>query len=426
LESGFGGNLRRLPGKAKSVGASPFHAGFTTTAVLCACASITAPGQLLMTGTGGMVRLFGTDLAVLEMKEPRKDLPCHVNPTKSAQLGFDLKFHGSYEVSVPMKELAGQENLLTIIFRVTEAANPSEPTYFIQRVKVPEIDGDAKGDASFYGGFDLGEGKYKIDWLMRDRTERVCSSYWDVEAALNDRDSEMALTIGAGNIRQSDTEFFRQEPPVERAGDPTTVKILLNYAPQNPRSSAMRPMDTSALMSILRNISRDPRVTRFSLTAFCMQEQKVLYRQENAERIDFPALGAALDKVQLGRVDVAALSDKKSDVKFLTGLIRSELGASDRPDAFIFAGPKIMLEHNIETEALKEIGSINAPVFYMNYNLFPQVTPWRDAIGNAVKHFKGMEFTISRPRDLWSSTSEVVNRIMKSRSSRFAQNANQP
>lgn len=385
-----------------------------------------APAQLLMTGTGGMVRLFGTDLAVLEMKDPRKDLPCHVSPTKSAHLGFDLKFHGGYEVSIPMKELAGAENLLTIIFRVTENSNPSEPSYFIQRVKVPEIDADAKGDASFYGGFDLGEGKYKIDWLMRDRTERVCSSYWDVEADLNERDSEMALTIGAGSVRQSDTEFFRQEPPIERAGDPTTVKILLNYAPQNPRSSAMRPMDTSALMSILRNISRDPRVTRFSLTAFCMQEQKVFYRQENAEKIDFPALGAALEKVQLGRVDVAALSDKRSDVKFLTSLIRTELGSSDRPDAFIFAGPKIMLEHNIESEALKEIGSLDAPVFYMNYNLFPQVTPWRDAIGNAVKYFKGMEFTISRPRDLWSSTTEVVNRIMKSRSSRFAQNAKQP
>jgi len=426
LERGFrktGGGFQE---RQQSVGASPFHVGFIRWAVLYACASIAAPAQLLMTGTGGMVRLFGTDLAVLEMKEPRKDLPCHVTPTKSAQLGFDLKFHGGYEVSVPMKELAGNENLLTIIFRVTEAANPSEPTYFIQRVKVPEIDADAKGDASFYGGFDLGEGKYKIDWLMRDRTEKVCSSYWDVEASLNERDSEMALTIGAGNIRQSDTEFFRQEPPVERTGDPTTVKILLNYAPQNPRSSAMRPMDTSALMSILRNISRDPRVTRFSLTAFCMQEQKVLYRQENAEKIDFPALGAALEKLQLGRVDVAALSDKRSDVKFLTGLIRSELGSNDRPDAFIFAGPKIMLEHNIESEALKEIGSINAPVFYMNYNLFPQVTPWRDAIGNAVKYFKGFEYTISRPRDLWSSTSEVVNRIMKTRSSRIAQNANQP
>lgn len=380
-----------------------------------------ASGQLIMTGTGGMVRLFGTDQAVLEVAEPRKDLPCTVNPTKNAQIGFDLKFHGGYEVSVPMKELAGQENLLTVIFRVTPAGG--EATYFIQRVRVPEIEEDAKGEASIYGAFDIGEGSYKVDWLMRDRAERVCSNFWDVEAQLPDKDSRIALSISPSAVRQSETEFFRQEPPVERDADPATVKILLNYAPQNPRSSVMRPVDTSALVSILRNISRDPRVTRFSLVAFCMQEQKILYRQENAEKIDFPALGEALAKIQLGRVDLARLADKKSDIRFLTDLIRNELGAPERPDAFIFAGPKVMLEHNIETEALKEIGSLDAPVFYMNYNLFPQAAPWRDAIGNAVKYLKGLEFTISRPRDLWSATAEVVNRIQKFRLGRIAHNA---
>ena len=385
--------------------------------VVCGVAS----AQLVMTGNGGMVRLFGTDQAILETPEPRKDLPCSVTPTKTAQVGFDLKFHGGYEVTVPMKELSGQENLLTIIFRVTPAVG--DATYFIQRIRVPEIDEDAKGEAAFFGSFDVGEGKYKVDWLMRDRAERVCSNYWEVDAQLSDKDTQMALAITAASVRQTETEYFRQEPPVERETDPTTVKILLNYAPQNPRSSVMRPVDTSALVSILRNISRDPRVSKFSLVAFCMQEQKVLYRQENAEKIDFPALGEALAKIQLGRVDLARLADKKSDVRFLTDLIRNELGSSERPDAFIFAGPKVMLEHNIETETLKEIGSLDAPVFYMNYNLFPQITPWRDTIGNAVKYFKGLEYTISRPRDLWSATTEVVNRIQKSRSARIAQNA---
>lgn len=385
--------------------------------------SAIANGQLIMTGSGGMVRLFGTDQAILEVPEPRKDLPCNVIPTKTAQIGFDLKFHGGYEVSVPMKELSGQENLLTIIFRVTPATGAGEPTYFIQRIKVPEIDDNAKGEALFYGAFDVGEGKYKVDWLMRDRAERVCSNYWDVEAQLSDKDNQMALAIGASTIRQSDTEYFRQEPPVQREDEATTVKILLNYAPQNPRSSVMRPIDTSALVSILRNISRDPRVTRFSLVAFCMQEQKILYRQDNAEKIDFPALGEALAKIQLGRVDLARLADKRSDVRFITELIRSELSGAERPDAFIFAGPKVMLEHNIETEVLKEVGSLEAPVFYMNYNLFPQAVPWRDTIGNAVKYFKGSEYTISRPRDLWSATTEVVGRIQKSRLARIAQNA---
>src|SRR5687768_7496293 len=122
----------------------------TNLSLLCGLlttASGIAHGQLIMTGTGGMVRLFGTDQAILEVPEPRKDLPCTVNPTKTAQVGFDLKFHGGYEVSVPMKELAGQENLLTIIFRVTPTSSPGEPTYFIQRIKVPEIDDDSKGEA---------------------------------------------------------------------------------------------------------------------------------------------------------------------------------------------------------------------------------------------------------------------------------------
>src|SRR5690349_15831735 len=76
--------------------------------------------QVLMpaSGPGGLVRLFNTDAAILESQEVRKDLPCVVNPIKPA-LGFDLKFHSGYEVSIPLKELSGSENLLTMVFRVT-------------------------------------------------------------------------------------------------------------------------------------------------------------------------------------------------------------------------------------------------------------------------------------------------------------------
>jgi hypothetical protein len=407
------------------MGLTRFLFAFAAPAILCfglstLCGTLRA--QVLMSGSGGLVRLFGTDQAILEVPEPRKDLPCSVSPGKSAQLGFDLKFHAGYEVSVPLKELAGTENLLTIIFRVTPVNAPDRPTYFTQRMRVPEIADDARGEAAFYGSFDVGEGKYKVDWLMRDRAERVCSNYWDVEAQLSERDAKIEMMINANHIRQSETEFFRLEPPVERAGD-STLKILLNYAPQNPRSATMRPIDTSALVSILRTLARDPRVTRFSLVAFCMQEQKVFYRQENADKIDFPALGEALSKIQLNRVNLAQLSDKRSDTKFLTDLIRTELSRSDRPDAFVFAGPKVLLDHNIEPESLREIGEVDVPVFYMNYNLFPNATPWRDVIGNAVKYFRGTEFTISRPRDLWSASTEVVNRIVKSKTARIAQNA---
>src|SRR5215831_15927827 len=74
------------------------------------------PAQDLMpvSGPGGGVRLFNSDAAILEAEESRKDLPCTVTSVKP-QLGFDLKFHAGYDVTVPLKDLAGSENQLTMV-----------------------------------------------------------------------------------------------------------------------------------------------------------------------------------------------------------------------------------------------------------------------------------------------------------------------
>ena len=60
-------------------------------ALILACAAPVAAQTLLM-GSGGAVRIVNTDMAVLEIPEPRKDLPCTVVPSKPV-LGFDLRFH---------------------------------------------------------------------------------------------------------------------------------------------------------------------------------------------------------------------------------------------------------------------------------------------------------------------------------------------
>ena len=85
------------------------------------------------------------------------------------------------------------------------------------------------------------------------------------------------------------------------------------------------------------------------------------------------------------------------------------------PDAVIFAGPKAMLSADVPQEDLRRIGDIECPVFYMNYNLNPQAVPWKDSISHAIRAFKGTEYTISRPRDLWVSTSEMFSRIVRSK-----------
>src|SRR5437660_1036607 len=82
--------------------------------ILCAPAS----AQNRVQQSSGAIRIFNTDMAVLEAQDVRKDLNCSVTPNKPV-LGFDLRFHAGYEVAVPLKDLSGGDNQLTILFRVT-------------------------------------------------------------------------------------------------------------------------------------------------------------------------------------------------------------------------------------------------------------------------------------------------------------------
>src|SRR3984885_12141893 len=269
---------------------------------------------------GGTVRLIGNDSANLDSGETKKDIPCTVTPVKPI-LGFDLRLHSGYEIAIPLKELAGDGNLLTIIFRVTPARAKDSPVYFSQRFAVPDIDDDASGNAYLGGDFDVGEGDYHVDWMMRDRIERVCSSNWEITAALSGRDQSVKMTIDRDHIEASDQEFFKEEPAVTRVmpdnapDNPLKVKILVNFAPQQGNASSMQPIDTSALVSILRNISREPKIRKFSL------------------------------------VDYKKLADPHSGTDFLTKLVMDELG-NNNADAVVFAGPKVMLEDNVPAESL--------------------------------------------------------------------------
>jgi hypothetical protein len=371
---------------------------------------------------GDTVAMQPSDVAILEANESRKDLPCTVTPRK-ADLGFDLRFHTGYDVTVPLQELSGGDDMLSIVFRVFQDNDRAHSYYFYQHIRVPPLEEDAAGRASLEGGFDLGEGSYHVDWLMRDRAERVCSSNWEVEAALPARDRQMSLFLPAGRIDRSLIEPFVDDPALRRMAtnpDPINIKVLVNFAPQSKDAAKLQTTDTTALVSILKAIDRDSRVEHVSLVAFNLQEQRVLYRQNRADHIDFAALGKAIQNVKPGVVDLNRLAQKHGDTDFLASLMEQELGPQPASDAVIFAGPKALLDADVPQEDLRRIGDVECPLFYMNYNLSPQTIPWRDSISHAVHFFKGTEYTISKPRDLWFATNEMVERIVHSKHLRLS------
>src|SRR5262249_9552823 len=153
--------------------------------------------------------------------------------------------------------------------------------HFHQRIFVPEGNENAKGTGAFQGNFELGEGNYQVDWMMRDQGGRVCSHFWTVKAALPPKYSGSALVLAPGAVHGEDQDLFDEEPPTQKLASTSlpAVKIFLNYAPASPESVTFNPNDKSALLSILRNIARDPKIGRLSLTVFNLEQRRVLYRQ---------------------------------------------------------------------------------------------------------------------------------------------------
>jgi hypothetical protein len=383
--------------------------------LLAAAVPLAAQEPLDGGAAGAPVELSAEDQAVLESPEARKTLLCSVTPTKP-ELGFDLKLHAGYEVGVPLKQLAGDGNELTTIFRVIPAGDAARAAYFAQRTPVPLLEAPGHGSASLSGAFDLGEGKYHIDWLMRDRDDRVCSFHWDAEAALGPRDGQVALDIAAGAVRQFESETFQPAPPMARdpGQPPLHLKVIVNFAAPGAAAPTLRPAEIGALVSILRAIARDPRVARISLIAFNLHEQRVLYRQREAPEIDFPALGRAVRSLNPGTVGLQHLAQKHEGIQFLAELMAAEVGSrDDAPDAVVFASPKLALEDAIPADALKQLHGVKIPVFYMSYNSGPALNLSRDTIGSVVKYLKGMEFPIGHPRDLCLAWSEIMGRIGK-------------
>jgi len=356
-------------------------------------------------------------MAVLASREPRADLSCRVTSDKPG-LGFDLRFHSGFRASVPTKVLA-DAGWLQVVMRVTPAADSQSPVYLLHRFAIRDLPSGAYGETTLTSGFSLGLGSYRVDWMMRDARERVCSSHWDLEAKAGRGQRDLPLTLGPNMV----AGWEEDAPPVKRdLAQPQHIKILLNLTPAKPQESTLKPRDVMALFSMLSSIAHEPGVDRIALVAFNLREQRILYRQDAADRIDFAALAKAAQSPKAGTIDYRLLQDPRSETRFVTRLLTDQLGAqTESPDAIIIAGLKVLLDRNVPLESLKAGGAAKCPIFYLNYNPEPIDEPWGDTIGSALKAYKGaLAYNIMLPRDLGIAMRDILSRIAKRSTSEAA------
>ncbi|MCL4782034.1 MAG: acetyltransferase [Bryobacterales bacterium] len=387
-----------------------------------------APQEMVQPAENTGVNIPVSDLAIFEAGIPRSDLRCKVERS-DAVLGFDMNFHAGYHVDLPLSEVGSGDNILSVLFRVYPVDQPREKRYFSQRFRVPDFpevaeDETVKGSAYLEGSVLAGPGKYKVDWLMRDRRERVCASSWTFEVQPYTKEEALPITLTPGVVRAPPAhpfqDFHDQRVPKDASRASLHVKLLVNFAPLNSKSAVLQPVDLAALLSIVKSVARDDRVGQISVVAFNVREQRVLYRQTAVDHVDYEAIGKAIDSLQQGTIRYSLLADKNSDTRFLTNLITTEMSSESPLDAMVFVGPKVMLDENPPVDLLSDAGHVEFPLFYVNYNLNPRENPWRDAIGSAVKYFRGAEFTVYRPRDLYQALRRMFTEIEDYRARKLA------
>jgi hypothetical protein len=362
--------------------------------------------------SGGTMKLRQTDFAVLELQQPRDDLPCTVSQIKP-ELGWDFTFHTGYRVGVPLMDLGGNRTELSVLFRVISQDHPDEPVYMTQRMRVPTVEDGSQGEGTFYGIFTLGEGKYHVDWLMRNQQENICAVSWDVETKLNSKDSQLRQWVPQSLIQPA-TRVFAEEPPVSREleiGLPR-VNIIVNFDPPSPSGARLDDRDLESLVAILRRIARDPQIEVQSIIVCSLDVQQVVYQQENIKGVHLQALGEALKSLKLGVVDAKWLALTHGPAQFASDLILEQL-RKENTDALVVLGRKTSWGNGISREALASFEKPARPAYYLSYNSQQESGLWRDPISSIIKRLHGFEYGISRPKDFFNAWSDVVSRIVR-------------
>jgi len=353
------------------------------------------------------------DLSVFKLQPPWRDLRCNVEVAKP-ELGFDFLFHTGYQVEVPIRELAGGANELTILFRVIPLDRLNDPSYIMQTVPVPALE-EGKGGGKFYGVFTVGEGRYHIDWLMRDQRERACSRSWDLEVKLNSKDSQLREWIPQAlvDLRKP---LFAAEPPMTRGPESPALRlsIIVNFDPSDPFAALIDDPGLYGLVAILRRMGRDPRIEPYSLLICSLENQQVVYERESQNGIDLPALGEALRSLKLGTVDAKRLASSKGPAQFASDLIRAEL-RKESTEAMVMLGPKGGSQIPVSREALESFDKSGKPAFYLSYYTGQNLRPTRDPISSIMKHLRGLEYSINRPKDFFNAWSDIVTRLVRTK-----------
>lgn len=338
--------------------------------------------------------------------DPQEErLRCDVTPVKPS-LDFGFRFQTGYNVAVPMSQYAGAKHGWATVTRVTP--EHGAPAYLSSRVFLPDVP-VTKITTHTFGGFLVGPGKYRVDWVMIDDRERVCRKSWTIEAKLTRSERQVEPAIPPDSVRDFGvTMASRRSEPTAPDAPPFRLTVLLHAAPATPRRIHMRANDRILLLSTLSALVERAHATSVRVAVFNLEKQRVLYRRDDFRLRMIGDVSRALNRLELDTIDVQTLQNRHGHIGLLESLIAEETTATQPADAVVFLGPAARFLDKPPSK------TIQAPpegmrFYYFQYRPFASgmqpVLP--DSIAGTLAGLKGRVFHIYSPKEFASAISEL-------------------
>jgi hypothetical protein len=334
-----------------------------------------------------------------------RPLHCEVIPVP-ARLSFSFRFQSGYVVRMPLKQYSGPGHYWNILMRVTPAIS-TEPFYlgsYTRLRNVPKT--NAQGE--FGGAYQVGEGRYAVDWMLFDDLNRACRKSWKVEAKLDARERSLKLgmvpnTVGALTFRRwSPQSGERDVHPIGR------LTVLLHAAPLFPRSLRFRTQDRLLLVGSLAALLEALPARAVRVVVFSLDQQKELFRQDDLTPDSFDQVAQSTSNLQLQLVDYRVLQNRRGHISLLADLIKQELEATQPADKVIFLGPTSRFYDKVLDASLEPHADSTPQFFYFEYKPYGgREANFPDSVAMAIRKVKGKTMLIHSPDEFARAIKEV-------------------
>ena len=341
-------------------------------------------------------------------------LNCHLQTYKPF-LDFSFRFESGYVVRCSLGQFEGKRVTIAAYTRVKPINGT--PLILGDRFQIPAIPEARRSsfnwkhfhdEAEFSGVFASGEGEYRVDLAVIDNQKRVFHRNWTVKVAPHGKERTTPFAI------KPDTAVSAALPPWhghgERAGRDLRVAILLDAAPVFPLALKLRAWDRSFLLGSLASLVRQVNAGSTQVIAFNLDQQRVIFRDENFGRGSFYKLVESLQSLELGTVSYKNMQRRTGWLEVLLKLLDEQSQALQSPDAVIFLGPANRILEKIPREYLGSCQNFGSRIFYFEY--YPYVgAEFPDTIHQLTSSCRGNVYKIHTAADFAEAIEKMQRKM---------------